>query len=312
MDIIFTEPVYKDYIWGGYRLKNDLKKQTPFEKTAESWEVSCNKNGICKVKNGEFAGSLLSELYANNSIKESIFGTNCNKYDEFPILIKFIDAMNNLSIQVHPDDEYAQKIGLPYGKNEMWYVMDCGEESKLIAGMNKILSKDELAQIIESNQIKDYLNYEPVKPGDSVYIPAGTLHAILNNILICEIQQNSDTTYRVYDWDRVDKDGNSRPLHKKEAIDTINSSYIPEILHSNNEQVQVLASNYLFEVSKIVCKENYEISTKSTSFEAYCVVKGSGSVNGKNITMGDSFIIPACFGKYKIEGNVELLKTNIK
>ena len=131
MDIIFTEPVYKDYIWGGYKLKSELNKKTPFEKTAESWEISCNKNGICLVKNGEFKGELLSKVYDDNSIKEKIFGTNCNKYQEFPILIKFIDAMNNLSIQVHPDDDYARKNGFHYGKNEMWYVMDCENDSKL-------------------------------------------------------------------------------------------------------------------------------------------------------------------------------------
>lgn len=312
MDIIFTKPVFKDYIWGGYRLKNDLGKFTPFEKTAESWEISCNKNGICTIESGEFKGKLLSEVYNDNSNKEAIFGINCNKYSDFPILIKFIDAMNNLSIQVHPDDEYAQKNGLPYGKNEMWYVIDCGDNAQLIAGMNKIVSKDELAEIINNNKIKEYLNYTPVKTGDSVYIPAGTLHAILSNLLICEIQQNSDTTYRVYDWDRVDKDGNSRPLHKQEAIETINSSFIPEIVHSNNEQVQVLASNNLFEVTKVNCNNCIEGTTNKTTFEAYCVVKGSGEIDGKSIKLGDSFIIPASYGIYKIHGDMELLKTIVK
>lgn len=312
MEIMFTEPVYKDYIWGGYRLKNDLNKKTPFEKTAESWEVSCNKNGVCTVRNGEFAGKLLTDVYSDEVRKEAIFGSNCNQYDEFPILIKFIDAMNNLSIQVHPDDEYAKKIGLPNGKNEMWYVMDCGVDSQLIAGMNKTLSKEELTNIIENNQIKEYLNYVPIKPGDSVYIPAGTLHAILNNILICEIQQNSDTTYRVYDWDRVDKEGKSRPLHKAEAINTINSTQIPKVVHSSNEQIQIIASNQLFEVSKIVCKNDFEGVTTSNSFEAYCVVNGNGMIEGYHMNRGDSFIIPANYGNYKIEGNVELLKTVIK
>lgn len=312
MDIIFTKPVFKDYIWGGYRLKNDLKKLTPFEKTAESWEISCNKNGICTIESGEFEGKLLSDMYADNSIKETIFGTNCNKYSEFPILIKFIDAMNNLSIQVHPDDEYAHKNGLPYGKNEMWYVIDCGDSAQLIAGMNKTVSKEELAEIIYNNKIKEYLKYAPVKPGDSVYIPAGTLHAILSDILICEIQQNSDTTYRVYDWDRVDKDGNSRPLHKQEAIETINSSLTPEILHSNNEQIQILVSNSLFEVSKIICKDSFKGTTSKDTFEAYCVVKGNGTIDEKSIKLGDSFIIPASYENYKIQGDMELLRTIVK
>lgn len=312
MEILFTEPIYKDYIWGGYRLKKDLNKNTPFEKTAESWEISCNNNGICTIKNGKYAGHLLKDLYDDISIKRTIFGTNCNKFNEFPILIKFIDAMNNLSIQVHPDDEYAKRLGLPNGKNEMWYILDCAKDSKLIAGINKALNKEELRNVIENDRIKDYLNYVPVKKGDCIYIPAGTLHAILSNILICEIQQNSDTTYRVYDWDRVDKNGNSRQLHKKEAIDTINTKYVSTIIHSNNDEIQKLVSNNVFEVTKILCKNKYEGITNANSFEAYCVVNGIGTIDGNPIEQGDSFIIPACYGDYSIEGNVDLLKTTIK
>ncbi len=311
MDILFTEPIYKDYIWGGYRLKKDLNKKTPYEKTAESWEISCNQNGICKVKNGEYKGELLTKIYEDLAKKEMIFGTNCSKYKEFPILIKFIDALDNLSIQVHPDDNYARAKGFEYGKTEMWYIIDCGKEAKLIAGMNKKLTKSELKDIIENNRIKEYLKYQYIKPGDSVFIPAGTLHAILKDTLICEIQQNSDITYRVYDWDRIGKDGKGRPLHKEDAINTINSEYIPEIIHSTNEEDQVIVSNKLFEVSKIVCKDTYENKTCLKSFEAFCVVKGEGKIDGSKIGLGDSFIIPASYGKYKIEGNIELLKTVI-
>ena len=312
MDIIFLEPVFKDYIWGGYRLTEELGKKSPYEKTAESWEISCNKNGICKIKNGELKDKELSEVYANTELKEKIFGTNCNKYNEFPILIKFIDAMNNLSIQVHPDDNYARKQGYPYGKNEMWYVMDAKEDSSLIAGMNKNVSKEELKEIVENNKIKDYLNIVPVKSGDSVYIPAGTLHAIMSGLLICEIQQNSDITYRVYDWDRVGKDGKPRELHKADAIETINSSYIPKILHNTNESIQNLAENELFKVEKIICNNNYKNTTKLETFEAFCVVNGVGTINGIEIKKGDSFIIPASFGDYAFDGKLELLRTIIK
>jgi len=312
MDIIFLEPVFKDYIWGGYRLKNELGKNSPLEKTAESWEISCNRNGICTVKNGELKGKLLSNVYADASIKEKIFGINCNKYEEFPILIKFIDALDNLSIQVHPDDKYARSQGFPYGKNEMWYVMDSKQDSRLIVGMNKTVTKVELADIVENNRIKDYLNYVQVQKGDSIYIPAGTLHAIMSGLLICEIQQNSDITYRVYDWDRLGKDGKSRELHKKEAIETININYVPEILHSSNERFQILASNETFEVQKIACKDEFENTTNVTTFEAFCVVSGNGKINEFEISVGDSFIVPACFGKYKICGDIELLRTTIK
>ena len=312
MEIIFLEPIYKDYIWGGNRLKEELGKPSPYDKTAESWEISCNKNGICKIKNENFNGKGLDELYSDTELKEKIFGKNCNKYNEFPILIKFIDAMNNLSIQVHPDDTYARKQGFPYGKNEMWYVMDAEKDSTLIAGMNKNVSNEDLKDIVENDKIKDYLNIVPVKKGDSVYIPAGTLHAIMSGLLICEIQQNSDITYRVYDWDRVGKDGKPRELHKKEAIDTIKPDYVPEILHSTNEKLQVLASNDLFMVEKIICKDSFESTTNSNTFEAFCVVNGNGKINGIEIKKGDSFIVPANFGRYLIEGELEMLRTTIK
>ncbi len=312
MEIIFLEPIYKDYIWGGHKLKEELGKASPYEKTAESWEISSNQNGICKIKNNEFSGKDLREIYSNTEIKESIFGKNCNKYSEFPILIKFIDAMNNLSIQVHPDDTYARKQGFQYGKNEMWYVMDANVDSNLIAGMNKKVSNEELKDIVENNKIKDYLNIVPVKRGDSVYIPAGTLHAIMSGLLICEIQQNSDITYRVYDWDRVGKDGKPRQLHIKEAIDTIRPEYIPEILHSTDEATQVLASNDLFKVEKIICGEFIQSTTNSDTFEAFCVVDGNGKIDGIEIKKGDSFIIPSSYGSYLIEGKLEMLKTTIK
>lgn len=312
MDIIFTEPIFKDYIWGGYRLKKDLNKKNQLDKVAESWEISCNQNGLCRIKNGEFSGIYLKDLYEDLSKKELVFGTNCNKYTEFPILIKFIDALDNLSIQVHPDDEYAKKKSLQYGKCEMWYIIDCNTDSKLIAGLNKSVSNSELRDIIENNKIKDYLNYISIKPGDSIYIPAGTLHAILKNTLICEIQQNSDTTYRVYDWDRVDNDGKSRTLHKEEAIETIKTDFVPNLMHSSQDKVKTLTSNNIFEVTKINCKDLYESSTINNSFEAYCVVNGNGTIEGQSINIGDSFIIPACYGKYKFEGNMELLKTIVK
>ena len=312
MEIFFLDPIYKDYIWGGYRLKNEFGKNSPFEKTAESWEISCNPNGICKVKNGEFQGKLLSEIYSDKKYKDKFFGTNCDKYEEFPILIKFIDAMNNLSIQVHPDDEYAKSKGFSYGKNEMWYVMNAKEDAGIIAGMSKPVSKEELKDIVENNKIKSYLNFIQVKEGDSIYIPAGTLHAILEGSFICEIQQNSDITYRVYDWDRIGKDGKPRQLHKQEAIDTIKSNYIPKILHDTKEEQQILADNDLFEVEKIICKDTFNNITNLETFEAFNVIKGSGYINGIEIKKGDSFIIPACFGNYIVEGKLEMLRTIIK
>lgn len=315
-EIIFMEPIYKDYIWGGNRLKEKLNKNTPYDRTAESWEISANSNGDCKILNKEYNQKTLSELFNDNEIKEKIFGTKCLNMKEFPILIKFIDAKNNLSIQVHPDDEYAQSIGLPNGKNEMWYIMDCEADSQIVGGLNRKLNNEELVDVLNNNTIKDYLNYINVKKGDSIYISAGTLHAILENNFICEIQQNSDTTYRVYDWDRIGKDGKPRELHKKQATETIKTGITPKVKSTDNsEKYQKIVENDYFEVYKINCIDIFEDCSDEESFYTMNVVSGKGFIETEKqkleIKIGDSFIIPATLGKYKISGKVEILKTNI-
>lgn len=316
MNLIFMEPIYKDYIWGGNRLKEKLNKNTPYDTTAESWEISANSNGDCKILNKEYNKKTLSNLFNDNEVKEKIFGTKCVNMKEFPILIKFIDAKNNLSIQVHPDDEYAQSIGLPNGKNEMWYIMDCEADSKIVGGLNKQLNHQELTNALNNNTIKDYLNYINVKKGDSIYISAGTLHAILENNFICEIQQNSDTTYRVYDWDRIGNDGKPRELHKKQATETIKTGIIPNVKSTDNgEKYQKIVENEYFEVYKINCVDIFEDYSNEESFYTMNVVSGNGIIETESqkldIKIGDSFIIPATLGKYKISGKVEILKTNI-
>ena len=315
-NIIFMEPVYKDYIWGGSNLKEKLKKNTPYEKTAESWEISANANGNCKILNKEYLNTTLNDLFNNNELKEKIFGSKCNSMNEFPLLIKFIDAKENLSIQVHPNDEYAKKLGMSNGKNEMWYIMDCKGDSQLVGGLNKKIDSLELKQAIYNNEIKEYLNYIDVKKGDSIYIEAGTVHAILKNNLICEIQQNSDTTYRVYDWDRLDKNGAGRQLHKKEASETIKTEIVPEIVSTNNDkEYQNIVKNKYFEVYKINCNDEFEDCTNKESFYAMNVVNGEGNIETESenirIKTGDSFLMPATLGEYKIKGKIEILKTCI-
>ena len=316
MNIIFMEPVYKDYIWGGEKLKKEFNKNTPFDTTAESWEISSNKNGDCRIINKEYNGKTLKNLFEDEKLKEKIFGRKCKDLKEFPLLIKFIDAKENLSIQVHPDDEYAKKIGLESGKTEMWYIMECADNGKIIGGLNAKLTKSELQGAIENDNIKDYLNYLDIKKGDSIYIPAGTVHAILKNTLICEIQQNSDITYRVYDWDRKDKDGKGRQLHKKEAIETINTKNETSIIHSTEKlEIQKIVKSEFFEVEKINCNNIFEDVSNFTTFFAINVVEGEGSIETiteeYKIKKGDSFLIPAFLGKYKIEGNITFLKSYI-
>ncbi len=315
MDLLFMKPVFKDYLWGGNRLKNELNKNSTFSITAESWEISSNKNGDCKIKNTEYKGMTLSELFNKIETRKEIFGAKCVDKDEFPLLIKYIDANQNLSIQVHPNDEYANKIGLS-GKNELWYIMDCEENSQIIAGLNKVVSKDELKDIIENNKIKEYIRYADVKKGDSIYIPAGTVHAILGGILICEIQQNSDVTFRVYDWDRRDKNGNYRELHKKQAIETISSKLIPEIIHKNQDEIQILSNNDFFEVKKIETNNTFKDRSNLDTCYLINIVDGNGSIKTTNkkyeIKKGDSFLIPASLGEYEFEGKMTILETFCK
>lgn len=314
MDILFLEPAYKNYIWGGNRLKKEFDKNTPYEITAESWEISTNKNGNSIVVNGDFKGKKLQELFEMTDCKSDIFGEKCIKKDRFPILIKFIDAKNNLSVQVHPDDIYAQKNENDIGKSEMWYIMDCPKDAKIICGLDEtIKTKQQLKDIINSGNIKEYLQYIDIEKGDSIYIPAGTIHAITSGILICEIQQNSDLTYRVYDWDRVDKNGNSRELHIKQAIDVINLKNKAIKVKTKVKEYQKILDTGNFKVDKLNINGKYLAESNEDTFYAINILDGEGRIYWNNkehkIKKGDSFIIPANIGKYKISGNLIALKT---
>lgn len=309
---IFLEPVFKNYIWGGDKIKTYLKKESPYDITAESWEISTNKDGQSVIKNGEMNGKTLSELFNKKEMRKNIFGIKTETLSEFPLLIKFIDARDNLSIQVHPNDEYAKKIENSNGKTEMWYIVDCEKDAKIICGLNKKLTKEELAKIINENKIESYLNQIKVRKGDFIYIPAGTLHAIMKGCLICEIQQNSNITYRVYDWNRIGKDGKPRELHKEKAIDVIDLNKISEIFNTSYKNETLINSEF-FKVEKIVGDVNERSNIEC--FYAMNVVKGEGKLITHNkeykLKLGDSFIIPANLGEYKINGNIELLKTYI-
>ena len=201
---IFLEPAFKDYIWGGQKLRNIFGKKVLNEEcTAESWEVSTNENGESTIINGAYKGKKLTELFNNMDLREEIFGTKCINLDKFPLLIKFIDANSSLSVQVHPDNEYAMKNENSQGKTEMWYILDCESDAQIICGVKSGITKENLKECINSNKIAECLNYVDVKKGDCIYIPSGTIHALLGKTLIAEVQQNSNITYRVYDWDRM-------------------------------------------------------------------------------------------------------------
>lgn len=317
MEPIFLKPIYKDYIWGGTRLKKEYNKiDTDKECVAETWEISTNKNGKSLIKNrDEYNYENLDDLFKDKEMREVIFGTKCVNLEEFPLLIKFIDACNNLSVQVHPDDVYARKYENSSGKTEMWYVLDCKDDAKLVCGMKENVKQDEIHDIIKNNKIKDNVNYVNIKKGDIIYIPAGTVHAILSGVLICEVQQNCDLTYRVYDWDRVDKNGNKRELHVDKAIDVIDvtSEYCIKNTSTIADNIVEAISTPYFNADLIEVESFVELESKVTTFYAMNVLEGQGclKVDNKeyNIVKGDSFLIPAALGKFTFEGNLKIINS---
>ena len=315
MELIFLKPIFKDYIWGGTRLKEDFNKNTPYKITGESWEISTNKNGKSIIKNGKFKNLDLEELFQNESTRKNIFGTKTLKMKKFPLLIKFIDAKENLSVQVHPNDSYAKKYENDTGKTEMWYILDCIENSKLICGFKENIEKENLKEIILNGKIKEYLNYTEIKKGDVIYVPSGTVHAILGGTLICEIQQNSDLTYRVYDWDRISKDGKKRELHIDKAIDVIDTNSKPKKISTNSKEIENILNTEYFKVDKINIKDSFTLTSSLETFYAMNVIDGTGNIYTKSnkyeINKGDSFIIPATIGECKIVGKLSVLKSYI-
>lgn len=303
-------PAFKDYLWGGVKLKTSYNKKSDLDIVAESWELSTHKDGQSTVCGGEFDGLLLTEYIEKNGVQ--CLGKNAQKFDYFPILIKFIDALNNLSIQVHPDDEYALRVEGEYGKTEMWYILECDEGAYLYYGVNREISKEELRERIENNTVLEVLNKVPVHKGDVFFIEAGTIHAICSGIVICEIQQNSNTTYRVYDYDRRDKNGNARELHVDKAIEVSTLTPSPEIKKADLSAADaVLAQCDKFTVRKLTVNGSMNVDISTDCFHSLIVTEGSGELqlNGENLSLekGDSVFIPAQDSKYTINGDCTVI-----
>lgn len=302
-------PAFKDYLWGGTKLRTEFGKDCDFEKIAESWELSTHKDGESTVVTGEHKGKKLSE-YIETMGKE-VLGKNAEKFSYFPILIKFIDAKDNLSIQVHPDDEYALKNEGEYGKTEMWYILDCEEGAFLYYGFNKEITRDEFADRIKNNTILEVLNKVEVKKGDVFFIKAGTVHAIGKGIVICEIQQNSNTTYRVYDYDRRDKDGNARPLHTEKAIEVSTFTKAPEnsgVTKISDDEMCLAKCEY-FTVDKVDVNGKKKIKIDENSFRSIIITTGNAKLysDGEEMELkkGDSVFVPAFNGEIELEGECE-------
>ena len=234
--ILWVEPVFKEMIWGGNQLKEKYGYAIPSDQTGECWAPSAHPNGDNKIIEGEFKGQTLSKVFDEH---RELFGNIKDK--QFPLLVKIIDACNDLSVQVHPNDEYAALHENSLGKTECWYVLDCKEDTKMVMG-HHAKTKEELVKAIENDDYDHLLNKFDIKKGDFFYIPSGTIHAICKGSLIYEAQQSSDITYRVYDYHRKDKDGNERQLHVKQSIDVTTVPYKPYDLA---KQVEETIENFL-------------------------------------------------------------------
>ena len=316
-------PAYKDYIWGGRNLEN-FGKVLPDGIIAEIWEISAHKDGLSIVSEGDLKGYSIPELI--NKFGTEFAGTDLSEKDQelFPLLIKLIDANNNLSVQVHPDDEYAfiNENG-ELGKNEMWYILDAKPGSTLIYDVTEGTTKEKFAEAIKNGTVENTLNTIEVFPGDVINIPAGLVHAIGKGIILAEIQQNSNTTYRVYDYDRKDAEGNSRPLHIEKSLDTIDFriekgkekcqgivSNLPDGGTKNN-----LIANKYFSVEKYSVKSSIEEKADGSKFYIYIFTEGNCTIfhDGKEYLFGkgDTVLVPASIGEYTMAGTFEMLKTYV-
>ena len=314
---LLFEPLYKDYIWGGRRLEN-LGKKLPEGIVAESWEIACHPSGMGVVSNGPLKGRTLQELM--DEYGQQLIGTELSTGDDnkFPLLIKLIDASKDLSVQVHPDDEYAfiNENG-ELGKNEMWYVVDALPGTKLVSGVKPGISRDDFKKAIEEDRVEECLNFVEVNAGDCFNIPAGLVHAIGAGNLICEIQQNSNTTYRVYDYNRTDDKGNKRPLHVEKALDVMDFSTREKIRYTGltigDDSIRrtFLVANEYFSVEKISFTDSFEENTEGERFHCFTVLDGYMEINGIRIPRAHSCLIPASAGKYVVSGTGTVIKSYV-
>ncbi len=304
-ELIFLKPVFKSVIWGGNQLHTKFGYDIPSDTTGEAWVVSAHPKGDCEVVGGEYQGMTLSELW--NTHRE-LFGGQ--EGDRFPLLVKIIDAREDLSIQVHPDDAYARvNENGSLGKTECWYVLACDPDAHIVVG-HYATSKDEMIQMISEDRWDDFLRVIPIHKGDFFQIEPGTVHAIKGGTMILETQQSSDVTYRLYDYDRL-QDGKLRPLHLEKSMDVIKCPYIEH----KEDRCQVKTDEYCLE--QLVQCEFYTVEhlqlygtirrEEKTFYEIVDVIEGSGLINGRYIHKGDHFIIPNGFGNYEITGEMEIM-----
>ena len=299
-------PALKEIIWGGTKLKDEFGFETEGNNIAEAWVLSCHKDGASIVLNGELKGKSLEE--ALEIFGKDCLGENGKAFKYFPLLIKLIDAKADLSVQVHPNDEYANKVENEFGKTEMWYILDAEKDAFLYYGFKEPITKEDLKKRIEEGSLEEILNAVKVKKGDCFYIPSGTIHAIGKGILIAEIQQNSNTTYRVYDYNRKDKFGNLRPLHIKKALDCIN---LTKPNRQSFKDENLLADCKYFNVRRKSINKKAISFTDDKSFLSILCIDGEISFNGITLKKGECAFVPANLGEFEISGFGEILESRV-
>lgn len=310
----------KQTLWGGDKIIPFKHLSDKLENVGESWEISGVKGNETLVAEGEFAGQSLNDVVI--ALKADLVGkANYERFgNEFPLLIKFIDARQDLSIQVHPTDEIAQMQGKDRGKTEMWYIMDSDPDAKLYSGLKKEITPEQYKEMVENDTICDALAQYAVKEGDCFFLPAGRIHAIGTGCFLAEIQQTSDVTYRIYDFKRKDKDGNYRQLHTKEAAECINytveNNYRTEYVPVKNQGIALVSCPYfstaVYDLDEPMTLDYSELD----SFVILIGMKGSGTVTdgeGNTLTLnaGESMLVPATTQTLKVEGTVKFLETYV-
>ena len=305
--------VAKSRIWGGENLCRLFGKENGGENIGETWELTVRSDEMSSIMNGAHAGMTLGEYIESD---KSVLGS---KYDggRFPLLIKFIDAQDKLSVQVHPDDDYAAANENDPGKTEMWYIVDASEGAKLVYGLADGISREAFEDAVRSGNIGSAMGYVPVKKGEVYFIPSGMLHAIGEGIIIAEIQQNSDLTYRVYDYDRRDDKGNTRELHVEKSLAVVRPFTEDEVnairfeAKDEEDDSETLAHCRYFRVKKLDINGERSLFASDDSFASLLCVEGEGEIvfEGEKypIKAGDSYFIPASMKDYKISGSLEVI-----
>ncbi|WP_457611092.1 type I phosphomannose isomerase catalytic subunit [Lutibacter sp.] len=301
-------PILKKKIWGGNKLVTKLNKNSLLQNVGESWEISDVENNVSIVSNGDLKDKSLKELL--QIYKANLIGKNnySNFGDKFPLLIKFIDAKQDLSIQVHPNDELAKKYHNSFGKTEMWYIIEADKKAKLILGFKDAITPKEYVHLLKEKKIMTVLNCENVKKGDAFFIEPGTVHSIGAGIVLAEIQQTSDITYRIYDFDRVDVDGNKRELHTELAIEALNFSNKIDIKRNYSTKINtfnnIVTCTYFKTNFLPVVNEKVIDYSKTDSFVIFMCVEGNATIsifdNSETVIFGETVLIPAIAEEVRI------------